>query len=109
MATPHILVAADTAEVSDQLISSLLPKAGYQVTKADEFNAPPACDVILVDVSMLRSASPFATLKAQRRLGSEAPAILFVPRVTEQMATELFPLGIRELVLKPVEDDARLA
>ena len=109
MATPHILVAADTADVSDQLIGSLLPKAGYKVTKADEFNAPPACDVILLDVSMLRSASPFATLKAQRRLGCEAPAILFVPRVTEQMATELFPLGIRELVLKPVDDEARMS
>src|SRR6185436_17206398 len=101
MAAPHILVAADTAEASDQLISGLLPKAGYQITKADEFNAPPdGVDIILVDVSMLRSASPFATLKAQRRLGCEAPAILFVPRVTEQIATELFPLGVRELVLK---------
>ena len=110
MAAPHILVAADTTEVSDQLIGGLLPKAGYQISKADEFNAPPAnIDIILVDVSMLRSTSPFAMLKAQRRLGCEAPAVLFVPRVTEQMATELFPLGVRELVLKPVEDEVRLA
>jgi signal transduction protein with GAF and PtsI domain len=61
-----------------------------------------------VDISLLRSTSPFAGLKTQRRMGGEAPAILYVPRLTEQMAAEVFPLGIRELVLKPVEDAIRL-
>jgi len=108
MGQAHILVSADTPEAGDALLR-LLPTAGFQATRADDLNAPPACDVVLVDISMLRSASPFATLKAQRRMGCEAPALLFVPRVTEQMAAEIFPLGIRDLVLKPIEDEARLA
>jgi two-component system NtrC family sensor kinase len=104
----HVLVLADSAEIGDYLADVLLPKAGYAATKADDFIPPPTCDVILVDISLLRSTSPFAGLKAQRRMGSEAPAILYVPRLTEQMVAEIFPLGIRELVIKPVEDSLRL-
>ncbi len=109
MANAHILVVADTAEAADLLVTKVLPQAGYQATKADDFNAPPPCDVVLVDISLLRSTSPFAVLKAQRRMGCEAPGILFVPRVTEQMAAEIFPLGIRDLVLKPTEEGTRLS
>jgi len=109
MGNAHILVVADTGEVADFLAGQLLPTAGYVVSKADEFNPPPACDVILVDISMLRSASPLAGLKAQRRMGCQAPAILFVPRLTEQMAADVSSLAVRELVLKPVEDEVRLS
>jgi two-component system NtrC family sensor kinase len=109
MANARVLVIADNSEISDSLIGQILPQAGYQATKADEFTPPPVTDVILVDISLLRSASPFATLKAQRRMGCEAPAILFVPRLTDQMAADVFPLGVRDLVLKPVENDARLS
>lgn len=108
MNNTHVLVLADTAEAADYLADVLLPQAGYAATRADDFTSPPLCDVILVDISRLRSANPFASLKAQRRMGSNAPAILFVPRLTEQMAIEVFPLGIRELVIKPVEDAVRL-
>ncbi len=108
MNNAHVLVLSDTAEVADYLADVLLPQAGYTATKANDFAPPPPCDAILVDISLLRSTSPFASLKVQRRMGSDAPAILFVPRLTEQMAAEVFPLGIRELVLKPVEDTARL-
>jgi two-component system NtrC family sensor kinase len=109
MPNAKILVVADTPEVSSALIDQLLPAAGYTAIKADDFNAPPAADAILVDISQLRSASPFSGLKAQRRMGCEAPALLFVPRLTEQMAAEVFTLGIRDLALKPLEDETRLS
>ena len=108
MKNARVLVITDTVEVRDNLINVLLPQANYTAIEADDLVPPPSCDVILVDISLLRSTSPFAGLKSQRRMGSNAPAILFVPRLTEQMAAEVFPLGIRELVLKPVEDDIRL-
>jgi two-component system NtrC family sensor kinase len=108
MAGAKILVVADTAETADYLTLQLLPGAGYDAVRADEFNPPPACDVIIVDISMLRSASPFMLLSAQRRMGCDAPALLYVPRLTEQMASDVFTLGVKDLVLKPVEDDVRL-
>lgn len=108
MNNAHVLVLADTAEAAGYLADVLLPQAGYATTRADDFTPSLSCDVILVDISLLRSASPLVGLKAQRRMGSNAPAILFVPRLTEQMATEVFSLGVRELVIKPVEDAVRL-
>ena len=109
MPNAHILVVADTPDVMNALMDHLLPAAGYQAARADDFNPPPSADIVLVDISQLRSASPFGGLRAQRRMGCTAPAILFVPRLTEQMAVEVFTLGIRDLVLKPVEDNVRLA
>jgi two-component system NtrC family sensor kinase len=108
MTNAQVLVVADTLDVANYLIDNLLPSAGYTAIKAEDLVSPPSCDVVLVDISLMRSASPFASLKAQRRMGCDAPAILFVPRLTEQMATEVFPLGIQELVLKPIEDSTRL-
>lgn len=109
MPNAHVLVVADTPDVAGLLMDQLLPGAGYKATRADDFNPPPAADVILVDISQLRSASPFGGLRAQRRMGCEAPAILFVPRLTEQMAVDVFSLGIRDLVLKPIDDEVRMA
>jgi len=106
MSPAHILVVADTPEGGEYLMTYLLPNAGYQVTAADEFTTPPAVDLILVDVNRARF-SPFAGLKAQRRMGCTAPALLVAARVTEQMATELFSLDIRGFVPKPT-DDAQL-
>lgn len=108
MSQAHVLLVADGPDAAAQ-ISGLLTQAGYTISLADDFTTPPPdCEVALVDISLLRSASPFAGLKAQRRMGLAAPAILFVARLTEQMAAELFSLGVQDLVLKPVEDPARL-
>lgn len=107
MSNAQVLVIADTAEIREYLLNVFLPQAGYSAVRAEDLTPPPPCDIILVDISLLRSVSPFAELKAQRRMGSNAPAILFVPRLTEQMASEVFPLGIRELILKPIDDDLR--
>jgi two-component system NtrC family sensor kinase len=109
MAKARILVVADTPDVAEHLIGRLLPQHDYTAAKADEFKPPPETDVIVVDITQLRSTSPFAGLKAQRQMGCNAPAILYVPRLTEQMAADVFSLGVRELILKPVEDDVRMA
>jgi two-component system NtrC family sensor kinase len=103
----HILIVADTGERAEHLAHTLLPEAGYSATLADNFAAPPDCDVVLVDVMRPR-ASPFASLKAQRRMGCRAAAILFAPRLTDEMAAEVFPLNVREFVLTPVDDDTLL-
>ncbi len=107
MSSPHILVVADTAEAANYLANQLLPQAGYITTLAEDFAVPPPCDAILCDVTHLRG-SPLAGLKAQRRMGSQAPAMLMAHRLTEEMAVEVFALGVREFVAKPVEDDLLL-
>jgi two-component system NtrC family sensor kinase len=103
MSPAHILVAADTPEAGEYLVDYLLPSAGYQVAVADDFTPPPAVDLVLVDINRVRF-SPFAGLKAQRRLGCTAPALLVATRVTEQMAMELFSLDVRGFVPKPTDD-----
>ncbi len=107
MSSPHILVVADTTEAADYLVSRLLPQAGYVATLAEDFSVPPPCDVILCDVTRLRG-DPLAGLKAQRRMGSQAPAMLMAHRITEEMAAEVFALGVQEFVAKPIEDDLLL-
>ena len=107
MDAARVLVVADTPEVSKHLAVKLLPEAGYISTQADSSTVPAPCDVVLVDVTRLLSA-PFAGLKAQRRMGCDAPAILFAPRLTGQMAAEVFQLGVREFVTMPVDDKMRL-
>jgi two-component system NtrC family sensor kinase len=107
MNSPHILVVADTTEAADYLVSRLLPQTGYVATLAEDFSVPPPCDVILCDVTRLRG-DPLAGLKAQRRMGSQAPAMLMAHRITEEMAAEVFALGVREFVAKPIEDDLLL-
>jgi two-component system NtrC family sensor kinase len=102
----HILLVADSPEVIDQL-QSLLEQAGHTVTVGDNFTAPPPVDLVLVDVTSVRF-SPFAGLQAQRRMGSTAPVLLLSGRLTDQMATEMFSLGVRDFVLKPIDDDALL-
>lgn len=103
----HILLVADSPEVVDQL-ALLLEQAGHAVTVGDNFTAPPPVDLIVVDVTSVRF-SPFAGLQAQRRMGSNAPALLLSGRLTDQMAAEMFSLGVRDFALKPIEADSLLA
>ena len=104
----HILITSDTAESAEFLAGQILSSAGYEVTIAEDVDTPPACDMILVDVTHLRG-SPFAGLRAQRRQGNDAPALLYAPRLTGDMAAELFPLDIRGFIHKPAEDAEVLA
>lgn len=107
MSGQQILLVADSPEGVDTYVP-LLQQAGYNVTLAEDSTAPPPADLLFVDVTRFRF-SPFASLQAQRRMGAAAPAVLLSPRITEQMAAEMFDLGVRDFVLKPIENDALLA
>jgi two-component system NtrC family sensor kinase len=107
MTSPHILIVADTVEAGEHL-QAILQQAGYTITVADESAEPPACDILLADVTRLRG-SPLVELKAQRRLKSDAPALLLAPRLTGEMASQVFSLGVRHFVSKPIDDAELLA
>jgi two-component system NtrC family sensor kinase len=107
MSTAHILVTADMREAANDLTSRLLPQAGYSVTLADNFSPPPPVDLILVDITQLRG-DPLSGLAIQRELGCSAPAILCAPRLTGEMAANLFPLDVRGFIRKPVSDEQLL-
>ena len=102
----RILLAADTPASTDAL-QLQLSNAGYEVYVAEDDIAPPPCDIIVVDVSRLRFG-PFTALQSQRRMGCSAPAMLLAARLTEPMAAEMFSLGVRDFVLKPVDDEILL-
>jgi K+-sensing histidine kinase KdpD len=102
-----LLIVTDMNDAASQLGASFTA-AGYHIVYGTEFDPPPPCDAILVDISMIRAASPLSGLAAQRRMGCQSPAILFSPRLTEQMAVDVFPLGIKGFVLKPVDEQVRL-
>lgn len=107
MSSAHILVTADMREAANDLAERLLPEAGYTVTLADSFNPPPPVDLILVDITHLRG-DPLSGLSIQRSLGCSAPAILYAPRLTGEMAADLFPLDVRGFIRKPANDEQLL-
>jgi two-component system NtrC family sensor kinase len=104
----HVLVVSDNGEYADRLVNRLLPDAGYEVTLAQEDASPPAVDVVLVDVDRVM-VSPLVGLKAQRRLGCKAPALLVAPRLNEAIAAQIFELNIRDFLTKPAKDSDLLS
>lgn len=100
------LVVADSIESGEQLIHGVLAAAGIHA-RLDN-GSTSAADVIIVDVSQLRGA-PLAGLRALRERGDSAPAILVASRLTEQMAADVFRLGIREFIIKPLDPSALVA
>jgi putative methionine-R-sulfoxide reductase with GAF domain len=103
----HITIFSDLPEPAAHL-HALLTSAGYSAVIPQDYTTPSHSDVLLVDVTQLRG-SPLLGLQAQRRLGSSAPAFLIAPRLTSEMAEELFPLGIRGFATKPIDDASLLA
>ncbi len=98
-----VLVVADSTEIANHLGKKLLPQAGYNAVIGDAFTVPPPCDAILAHITRLRG-DPFGPLNTQRRLGCDAPAILYAPRITGEMGTQLFTVGIRNFVSTPLDD-----
>ena len=82
--------------------------AGYQAHLADRTTSPPSVDAVLVDVTSLLAA-PLAGLRAQRRMNCQAPALLVAARMTESIAADMLPLGVRGFVMKPADDAGLLA
>lgn len=107
MPKTHVLVIADMVDVAERLAGDVLPGAGYTASTADALSPHEDCDIILVDVTQLRS-SPLAGLQTQRNFGNEAPAILVAPRLTSDMAGEVFELDIRDFIRKPASDEELL-
>lgn len=106
--TVRVLVISDAPETSERLVRDVLPGGGYEPVPMLALSDPAPADLILLDVSQLRS-EPFAGLKAQRAAGNVAPALLCAPRLTGDMAAEVFDLDIRDFVRKPVGDQELLA
>jgi two-component system NtrC family sensor kinase len=105
MSDAHILVVADSEKHADHLANHLLKYAGYKATVAKDDTPPPGdVDVVLVDVDRVL-VSPLVGLKAQRRLGCSAPALLVAPRLNEAMAAQVFVLNIRNFLTKPAKDE----
>lgn len=98
-----ILVIADTGEAATYLADRLLPSAGFNAAQADAFSDAIPADAVLVDVTHLRAA-PLAGLLNQREKGNHAPALICAPRLTGDMADQLFELNIRAFLRKPIED-----
>jgi FixJ family two-component response regulator len=107
MAGETLLIVADMSDTATQL-GAEFNAAGFNVIVGTEIDPPPFCNAIIVDVSMIRAVSPLGGLAAQRRMGCLSPAILFSPRLTEQMAVEIFYLGIKDFVPKPIDAQMRL-
>lgn len=98
----RILVIADSAEAGQRLLE-LLDVAGYEAALDD--GAPHPADLLVVDVTRLRGA-PLAGLRSARERGLAAPALLVAARLSEEMAADVFRLGVRGFLLKPVDPDA---
>lgn len=99
----HLLAIAETAEAARELAARLQALTGCATSAADALSALQPCDAIVVDVTQLRLA-PLAGLQAQRRQGNTAPAVLCAPRLTGEMAAEVFDLDVRQFIRKPVGD-----
>ena len=106
MSNGRILIAADSTDGAERL-STMFANAGYEVSQADSFTAPPPVDLMLIDVTRLLG-SPLALAQAQRRMGCDAPAALMAARLTQDLAEALFPMEIRDFIIKPVGDDELL-
>jgi two-component system NtrC family sensor kinase len=108
MPKASVLVVADRPDIGARLVEQVLPVAGYQAHLADRTTPPPPVDAVLVDITGLLAA-PLTGLRAQRRLGCQAPALLFAARLTESMAADLLPLGVRGFEMKPADDATLLS
>jgi two-component system NtrC family sensor kinase len=98
-----ILVIADTNDQAAYLVDRLLPGAGLNAVQVDAFSDAIPADAILVDVTQLRTA-PLSGLQNQRERGNTAPALVCAPRLTGDMANQLFDLNIRAFLRKPLDD-----
>jgi two-component system NtrC family sensor kinase len=108
MPKASVLVVADRPDIGARLVEQVLPDAGYQAHLADRTTPPPSVDAVLVDITGLLAA-PLTGLRAQRRLGCQAPALLVAARLAESMAADLLPLGVRGFVMKPAADATLLS
>lgn len=103
-----VLVLADTSE-SSEYISGLLQNAGYIVQQDNGRPFDTNVAAVVLDVTHLRD-NPFSHLRMVRQNHKiEAPAFLVAPRLTNEMAEELFGEGFRAFMRKPFDEGEFLA
>lgn len=110
MAGEHILVVDDGADMREFVIKYVLEPNNYQYTEAKDgveaFNAiiknPP--DLILLDLQMPR-LDGIGLLNKLRDEQINIPVILMTFYGSEEIAIEVFRLGVRDYVIKPFTEE----
>lgn len=113
MAGEHILVVDDGADMREFVIKFVLQPNGYEYAEAEDGVAaleqitisPP--DLILLDLQMPRLDGTGLLRKMQEREIS-IPVVLMTFYGSEEIAIEVFRLGVRDYVIKPFTEDELL-
>jgi CheY-like chemotaxis protein len=113
VAGEHILVVDDGADMREFVIKFVLQPNGYEYSEAEDGVAaleqitisPP--DLILLDLQMPRLDGTGLLRKMQER-EINIPVVLMTFYGSEEIAIEVFRLGVRDYVIKPFTEDELL-
>jgi DNA-binding response OmpR family regulator len=114
VSSERILVVDDGADMRDFVINYILRPNGYRYMEArdglealDLILADPP-DLILLDLQMPR-LDGVGLLNRMREQGISIPVVLMTFYGSEEIAIEVFRLGVRDYVIKPFTEDELLA
>jgi class 3 adenylate cyclase/DNA-binding response OmpR family regulator len=114
MSGETILVVDDSAATLDFVVDYILKPNGYQAVVARDgaegirkaLAAPP--DLIILDLEMPKMDG-LEVLRGLNSRGLTVPIVLSTAHGSEDIAVEVFRLGVRDYVVKPYEVDEMLA
>lgn len=108
-----ILVVDDSDELRDSVVNYMLEPNGYRCIEAHNgFEAfdlilSQAPELVLTDLQM-PGLSGLGLLYKMRENGIQVPVVLMTFHGSEELAIEVFRLGVRDYVIKPFEDQELL-